>query len=241
VVDSDTFKDAAWFNETAWENAVSCTVGNASTLMMSIEDQILHLCLHMARHIINSGIGLRQLCDLVLLFEAKKHEINWTRLNENIKSCGLEAFLTAILTVCIKLFCLEVPEASLHKFSDNLNHIDELIIDILSGGVFGKESTNINLAKFLLYYTDEDKKPSSSKFILYLSLLFPSPQRLDKNFAYAKQYPVLTPIAWIHRLMEYIFFRKDSTLSEKKMYLSSNTLHSALQRRTKLLEWLKLQ
>jgi hypothetical protein len=241
VVDSDIFKNAAWFNEAAWDNAVSCTACSTSALMLSTEHQILHLCLHMARHIMSSGIGLRQLCDLVLLLEAKKLEINWTSLNEKIKSCGLQAFYTAILTVCIKLFGLELPESSLHKASDNLKHIDELIEDILSGGVFGKESTNLNLAKFLLRYTNEHKKPSSSKITLYLSLLFPPPQRLDKKFTYAKQYPVLTPIAWLHRLMVYIFFKKDFTLSEKKMYLSTNTLHSALDRRTKLLEWLKLQ
>ena len=38
---------------------------------MCDEDLLVYLCIHMAKHFINSGFGIRQVCDVLLLVEQR--------------------------------------------------------------------------------------------------------------------------------------------------------------------------
>jgi hypothetical protein len=238
LVDSSIFKRAEWFDKAAWENAVPYTICATPTLALSRENELLHVCLHMAGHLMSSGFGLRQLCDLVLLIGHNKESVNWASFIENIKACGLESFFYALLEICKKLLNLEIPEALQHKASEHINPIEELIYDILDGGIFGRTSMDRTSGNLLLHYTRGEKQSSTLK--IYLSLIFPAPEKLANKYAYARKHQYLLPLAWLHRLI-YIIFRKDYTLSNKRIFLSSNKLLPVLERRAKLLEHLKLQ
>jgi hypothetical protein len=238
LVDSSKFKRAEWFDKAVWKNAEAYTISHTPALVLSKEDELLHVCLHMAGHLMSSGFGLRQLCDLVLLIEDKNRLVNWTSLIENIKACGLESFFSALLAISKKLLNLETPKALQPKASELANPIEELIYDILDGGVFGKTSVDRTSGNLLLHYTRGEKQGSIIK--VYLSLIFPSPEKLANKYAYARKYKLLLPLAWVHRLI-YIIFRKDYSLSNKKIFLSSNKLLPVLERRAKLLEHLELQ
>jgi hypothetical protein len=238
LVDSNKFKKAAWFDKTVWDNSVPYTIFDIQTLVLSKENELLHACLHLAGHLMSGGFGLRQLCDLVLLIEDKKRPINWCSFTAKVKACGLESFFYALLQVCKELLSLETPEALHCRAPEETTYIEDLIYDILDGGVFGKTSTNRSSSNLLLHYTRGEKRSSTLK--VYLSLLFPAPQKLANKYAYARKYPMLTPAAWLHRLI-YIIFRKDYSLSQKKIFLFSNELLPVLDRRTKLLERLGLQ
>jgi hypothetical protein len=238
LVDSNKFKTAEWFDTAVWENAVPYTICATPTLVLSKENELLHVCLHMAGHLMSSGFGLRQLCDLVLLIEHNKESVNWASFIESIKACGLESFFYALLEICKNLLNLEIPKALQHKASELINPIEELIYDILDGGVFGKTSMDRTSGNLLLHYTRGEKQSSMLK--IYISLIFPAPKKLANKYAYARKHQYLLPLAWLHRLV-YIIFRKDYTLSNKRIFLSSNKLLPILERRAKLLEHLKLQ
>lgn len=237
LVDSEKFKSALQFDMAAWKNAEPYVIGGIPSLILSKEDELLHICLHMAGHLMSTGFGLRQLCDFVLLIEDKKRTTNWNILIENIKNYGLEDFFIVLLKVCNKLFNLSIPEALQSLHLREFNCIDELVYDILEGGVFGKAEINRTCASLVLRYTRGKKRDSKLK--IYVSLLFPDSNKISSKYSYGHKYPLLLPIAWLHRLA-YIIIRKDYTLSQKKAFLSSSDIFPVLERRTKLLEKLGL-
>lgn len=67
---NETFRNGQkCFQEYIWNDARKIKVGRIDTLALSLEDQALHFCAHMASHMAISGFGVRQLADLVLLVE----------------------------------------------------------------------------------------------------------------------------------------------------------------------------
>ena len=117
-----------------WERAVTANICNEPVLTLSLEDLMLHLCLHMAMHFIGSGFCLRQLCDLVLLIESKGKLIDWKLFYENVKTCGIEQFVFAIFSVCHKLFDMSVPEILYSRELVNDPFMEAFINDIFSLG-----------------------------------------------------------------------------------------------------------
>jgi hypothetical protein len=238
LVDLGVFPKGAWFDSAVWEETVQYNLFNVPTLSLSIENEMLHLCLHMAVHLITGGFGLRQLCDFLLLIEANEDNINWGSFMEKARILGLEQFLCTILGLCNKYFGLNIKEiAGLTSRVD----VEELLHDILEGGVFGKSSMDRKAGGLFTYYLT-GKAASSSQSVLrrYLSLFFPSAAKLSNKYGYAKKYSILLPIAWLHRLI-YIAIRKDISLEHKRIFLSAKATGSAIDRRTKLLQNLGLQ
>ena len=88
LVNDDYFLGTKEFEKDIWKNSMKIKIGKAEVLSLGWEDLALHLCLHMAVHIVCGGFGLRQLCDLVLLVEQKGDEINWESFMFKAIECG---------------------------------------------------------------------------------------------------------------------------------------------------------
>jgi hypothetical protein len=241
LVDSKKFKTAGWFDKAVWESAVTHSLCEVSTLALSTENELLHLCLHMAGHIMSGGFGLRQLCDFMLLIEARKQAISWNSFIEKAHNCGLKSFVYIILEACRQLFDLELPEALDKSIIVNNAYVDELIYDILDGGVFGKSSMDREAGNiFIQYLLGEGAGYSHSLLKRYRLLLLPPSHKMPNKYEYARRCPLLLPAAWMHRLI-YIVFRKDYSLEYKKLFLSPKATAPVLDRRSKLLQKLGLQ
>lgn len=202
------------FETNVWKNAKTSIVCNSPSLVLSKEDQILHLILHMAAHLSSSGFGLRQLCDFFMIIEKRSCDINWIDLSCRISEYGITSFTFALFKVCKNLFNISIPEV-FKICSIDENCVDALIEDIFSGGIFGRRTLERDLNGIQLQYID----PVNSKIVYkkwrnIISFLFPSVNKLALKYSYAKKFPILTPAAWSHRLL-YGFFRRDFTLAEK--------------------------
>ena len=60
---------------------------------------------------------------------------------------------------------------------------------------------------------------------------------LGDRYSYAKKNKILLPIAWIHRIVIWIFDRNSSILEKFKMYVNARSI---LKRHRELLDWLEL-
>ncbi|MCX8128616.1 MAG: nucleotidyltransferase family protein [Clostridia bacterium] len=228
-------KGAEKWEKTVWENSVPADGLGGSALMLSLEDHILHLCLHMAVHIMHSGFGLRQLCDLVLLIESASKDIDWDLFCQKAKFCRLERFTWAILQVCSKFFNLEVPEPVKKLTHGDSKYIQLLEYDVFSSGTYGNKTSVRQMGNLLL--RDENYKnsdPSAGKLKYYFKLAFPSSLELGEKYNYARRHPILLPAAWIQRLIRSLY-RKDLSISDKL------ALPELYGNRAKLIDWLNLK
>lgn len=98
-------------------------------LTLDDTDHMSFLLLHAYKHFINSGVGLRQICDIALWAQA--YDIDWQRVKDTMSAIGGEYFAAAIFDAAEKYCGLSLPgiwpEAN----------CTALIEDALSGGVYG--------------------------------------------------------------------------------------------------------
>lgn len=237
-IDYGNIKVARDFENTIWETTIPVTICNEPVLSLSPESQLLYLCLHLASHFVHSGFGLRQLCDIVLVINSVKPSIDWSSFYENCKLNGIDTFVIAIFTVCKKLFNIEVPSILYFRACKDIHFINMLINDIFSSGVYGnKNIARVASSSILRAQDNKYCEYSKSKFLLALAFLFPLPKKLFARYSYAKKYPILTPIAWVHRII-YNMFHKDFNMFKKTISFSDSL--SITQNRYEVINWLKL-
>ena len=230
--DEGYFDNMPEIEESIWQDAVEVKVGDANALSMCDEDLALHLCIHMASHIIHRGFGIRQVVDLVLLVEQKGHLIDWNSFMNKARKCGVDKFTVAIFMVCKKLFNMEIPKEVYDSRLEKSKYIDILIDDIFSSGVHGRKDKGAIFAKELAY-TEEN----SSVFKKYMAFLFPRVENLNDRYSYAKKYNVLLLVAWIHHLFAGIFNKEYSFIDKIKFGFGAM---STSKKRNKLTNWLEL-
>jgi hypothetical protein len=79
---------------------------------------------------------------------------------------------------------------------------------IIMSGIFGK-TKNKKIDEFLAWHIRDDSNQNVKKtFWTKLFIMFPKKERLHEKYNFAKKYPVLLPIAWIHRAI-LAYFKND--------------------------------
>lgn len=244
LTDPNHFKGGDYLEQNVWKNTETVNLNGIEARALSLENQLLHLCLHLVVHFIYSGFGLRQLADIFILINKRGNEIDWTSFNERIKECKIQRFVVVIFEICRRLLGMDVPDILKDKSLEQDSNIDMLIYSILFGGVhegiFGKTLSSGPLDEKLLGH-HEGLQPSNNTWNnikYFMKDIFPETKRIKNKYHYAEKFPVLVPIAWTQRLVEGVF-RKDISFSNKKELLSSRSEIS--RNRSEILEWLELE
>lgn len=230
-----------YLEDLLWENAVHSTVCGIPVLKLYPQDEILHLCLHMISHMKSTGFGLRQLCDLVLYVEKRRDEIDWATFFDRCRTYGVYEFVNAIFVVCRRLLKLELSHPIDNTIYENEHYIEMFIDYIFDGGAYGRRVWERKIVSNLMYMAlDKKKNRLGSRLYNNFCFIFPSPSKLSYKYSYAKKYPGLLVIAWVHRFIHFII-RKDLSLSQKRSYIiTTETIKSVKEEETKLFDWLQL-
>jgi hypothetical protein len=237
------------FSNTVWNNAHYDYVGEVPVLVLSVEDQILHLLFHTIHHIMISGIGIRQLCDLTLFLNAHLKDFAWEDILAEMREYGWEKFAVTIFLVCHQLFNLPVPAFILKENSTDSTMYQQLLIeDILNSGVYGKRTKEREASRHILLYMKNNSSALSSditqsnsakhtldKLVNLLRFFFPSPDKLGYQYRYVRKYPLLLPFAWLHRA--FYNLRQLSVLP----FVYKKKFTDSYEKRIKLLQWLQLR
>ena len=235
ITNEKYFEGIPKIEESIWENAIEVNVGESKALSMDNEDLAVHLCLHMATHLINRGFGIRQICDLVLLVDKKYDLIDWDSFMEKICLCKIETFTKVIFAVCNELFNMKIPVQLRCNIKQNL--VEELIADIFSNGVHGKRDEAVAMAKQMAYEKASTNESNISVFKRYFNVLFPKVHTMSYKFDYAKKHKILTPVAWIHHFVIWAF-SSDYNIKDKMKFTTSAI--SISKKRNNLIKKLEL-
>jgi len=238
LASQEHLETAEIFEADIWNQTTYFEIESTPVLTLRDEKQLAYLFLHMAVHMLSSGFGLRQLCDLVLFIHSRMETINWNAVLEDIRTLNLERFSLAVLAICDRLFGLTVPSQFANNSFLNDANICLFIEDIISGGIYGKEIPERKTGSLQLRFSSTGKG-HHGKLIFSRSFLFPSAQNLKGKYVYAQKTPLLVPIAWIHRILDNAF-RKDISIAEKKTILFSSSSDVNAKKRMELLRWLEL-
>ena len=240
LVPEEEFVDMADFEAEVWSRALTVNINGAEVLSLCRQDEVLFLLLHMASHIISSGFGLRQLCDLLLVLEADKDKINLEEILDTPALLQIEKFTKVILSICHILFDIDFPGVNHILVLQDYSLVRSFTEDIFEGGVYGNSSSEYFAANRMIYYSGGEKANNPLKRFIYLfNFLFPSVEKLDIRYNYAKKHRCLLPLAWVHRLY-YSMVRKDLRFVDKSAVFASMSPTEIYSKRSVLLRQLGL-
>jgi len=152
----------------------------------------LIMLLHTANHMINTGIGLRHLCDWAVFVAALSEDEFCDTFEQKLKAVGLWRF-AQILTQ-LSIVYLNCPEKEWAGEMD-VSLLESLMADIFAGGNFGrKDPQRINQAKLM---TDKSKG-NVDNTSLVKQFCRTMNEKTWLVLPGVKRFPFLWPIGWIY-------------------------------------------
>lgn len=106
---------------------------------------VLHQIIHISRHLLEAGIGMRQICDLATYLEKYCDSINRESLQTYIINLELENIAEAIGFIIHKYLGLSITKVPFKIKEDNA---DFILNEIFEGGNFGTNRTQYRDTKF---------------------------------------------------------------------------------------------
>lgn len=218
--ESELFGPLNKFFGDVFEDSITINVEEITVHTLSHDMHLLFLILHSIKHFMSIGFGIRQVCDLVMYSNAYGQEIDWSSLWSRITELGYEVFLLNLFDIGTRYLGLDqrrirYPEGYL---SSDI-HSEALLVDIIQAGIFGKsELGRVKTSSMTLHAVSEDRKPRGAHAKKYSNLraFFPGLKFMGSHYAYCRKYPMLLPIAWLHRFIVYAAEEKNLSIMISK-------------------------
>lgn len=150
----------------------------------------LIMLLHVARHMITGGVGLRHLCDWAV-YAARIGDAFPKLFEERLKQVGLWRF-AQILTQLSTVY-LDCPEQSWQGTVD-VAFLSDLMQDIFAGGNFGhKDQHRADASRFLT----SRKKGNVNDDSLFKQAMLSANEIVRRHWPSAEKLALLYPIGWV--------------------------------------------
>ncbi len=189
----------------------------------------LIMLLHVARHMITGGIGLRHFCDWAVFAEKFGDEFPVV-FEEKLRKVGLWRF-ARILTQ----FCVEYLGCSQQSWTGNIDKelLESLLDDIFAGGNFGhKDKKRSDEAKFI---TSRKKGGVNDDSNLKQTILSAN-EIVRKHWSIAEKLPIIYPFGWMFFGGRYIV----RAMIGKRKKIKISELTKGAEKRKELYKQLRL-
>ena len=183
------------YYENAADHAILLYLNGNPIYSLPHTDHYLFLFYHLYKHFIHSGVGIRQILDLMLYGQSFYEEIHWDEVAKKVRELSAETLYADVLELGKR------AGFSADSLFRPMNP-DMLLEDMLQAGVFGASN---EAQHYSSYVTRSSLK--SGDFHL-LRTLFPSKQYLLAGYPYLEKHPYLLFWVWIRRLIAFVFRKK---------------------------------
>lgn len=181
-------------------------------------DHFLFLFLHFYKHFTGSGIGLRQLLDILNYDKLYHNEIDWTVIDKIIKEMSGDRLYADILAIGNRYLGFQL-NTKLKGYS-----AESLLEDMMDVGAFGNSTRDHALSSNVTTSAMNNRRFST------LRTIFPKAATLTKGYPVLYEKSYLLPIIWIIRVFKFIVLKDGS---DSKMVMESLRLG---KRRVQLLK-----
>ena len=184
-----------------WENLEN-NVWAHSTLMpgrkhiyqMSNEDFYIFHLVHMYKHFMSHGCGLKSVIDIHVFMKAHGDALDWDYVQQELKTMNIDVYGAYMKKLAESI--LGDGEAD----SDS-----KIVADYLAGcGMFG----NAENARAIRIAENRGKSQKSNLLRYRLKVIFPGVAGMKRHFPSVEKYPYLLPFYWVARLFNSVFLKK---------------------------------
>jgi len=184
--ETSTAGESFRYTERIWD--IVLTKENSSRLALDWNFHLVFLIMHLEKHFVGEGVGLRLFIDLAAL--CQKVEINQKQLEADLEQVGLLKFASLCFAFCEKWFdvampfCAKLDETFYKNFTEK----------VLENGLYGECETG-RQNRILTSVSSRGRLGAA------LNRYFPplATMKSEMNLGYLEKWPILLPIAWVHR------------------------------------------
>ena len=183
---------------------------------LGITDGYIYMCLHMIKHFLAEGIGIKPIMDLLLYTKRYKEEIDYRRVSEIMHHLKYDKFIEVIM--CIGVRYLGFSTEEVFPFDCDEATADKVLADMEGGGMFGHDEEWRKGFK-MVYNEHRFSRFRADDYAEYMKTWdfrrkVRSGYVMKKRYPYLVKYGFLLPVAWIHRIVRYVIrsiFKKSGT------------------------------
>lgn len=206
--DSDAYADCNAPLEGASDRSVEVDIDGITLRTFAPTDHLLYLILHAFKHFLHGGVGIRQVSDICMFASHYENESDFKHIRSACDDLSITRFAAAIFRIGEKHLGFEMPPA----FADIDVDPEPLLLDMLSGGLYGVEDINrAHSSTMTLEAVASHKKGRRSRGALH-SVFLPR-RELEGRYPYLKKYGWLLPAAWVQRGWRYLTDRNSGLVS----------------------------
>ena len=181
-------------------------------------DHLFYLICHSLKHFLHGGVGIRQVCDILMYAKVWGQRINWELLAENCRRVRALVFAAALFRIGVNHLgftpeALGLPPAWAAMDLDEL----PLLEDLLEGGIYGTASDARQHSSSITLNAARGAEKTGS----LAAALFPPARQLQSRYPYLRRCPWLLPMAWVSRAAGY---KKGAKTSLDALELGSRRL-----------------
>ena len=187
---------------------------------------------HIIKHFATQSVGIRYLSDITLYINKYFEQMDIPSFWQKIKTLGYEKFCYTFFQLCIELLGMDGRILQEVKDVTGADKI-KLLYDMI--GPDGETEENIaswQIFGLIAPYLQGDATASNSKFVRKIKILFPGKNALPDKCSYARKYPILLPVAWMHKIIGWSYrylrhYASRAHLTEGDMYGAGGKISAA--------------
>ena len=202
--DSEEYGEMNQFFKGIHSKTIKIDVNGVEIRTLDYTDHLFYLICHAFKHLLHGGVGIRQICDMVMFANAYGDRIDWVRILDTCREIKVDLFAAAIFKIGEKYLVFDAEKSCYPKVWQDI-FVDEhaLLEDVLSGGLYGDSSMSRKHSSTLTLNAVRDEKKGKKVKTNVMKSIFPSSNMLKGRYQYLEKYPVLLPVAWVDRIWKY--------------------------------------
>ena len=176
----------------AQKDSITLTIEGHTIHTLKPTDHYLFLFIHLCKHFLGGGVGIRQIMDLFLFRQTWEKEIDQELFEEGVMKLQEESLYQAVVEIGRRYLGFELP-----SFPISGQELDGLLDDLLESGCFGNTSRFQRLSSTYVASGIAARRKSRGSLRV---LLFPPASSLYHRYSFLIKKPWLLPLAWCFRL-----------------------------------------
>ena len=197
-----------------FEQAVMININGHAIRTLDYTSHLFYLICHFLKHFVAGGVGIRQLCDIMLFSKKYYDEINWNRIDSWIQVYSLEKFWMSIVRFSQVYLGCDWNDHALPFYEVIPAEPFHMLKDMLEGGIFGRLNQERAQTTGMTVRAAEIGK--SNLMGVIITSLFPGMDYMKTSYPILDGKPYLLPVMYGDRVIKYIKRRKKSPLPSGK-------------------------
>lgn len=179
------------------ESLIKIKIGNADAWTLSPTNHLIFQMFHIIKHFVVQGIGTRYMLDITCFVNHHLNELDKDMFWSCMEQLHYTDFCIHYFRLCIKYLDLNQDILPNQDCLDDENKQDKLLTDMMAFS--NREKADYKVITLMSPYLEGRETRSGGSVMRKLRLIFPKPDVLQDDFAYAKKHHILLPIAWVHK------------------------------------------